>query len=207
MALKDIWKNKVDGVDDVLADDINSIASAVIKNEKEIKNLKSNSGSNVNITIDTEMSDTSENPVQNKVVKGYVDGQIGDINTALENKTDKVTITTLSDTVLAVDFAEMYNSEIRTGELTSISFTFGNDAYEEDYTSGISFDSGETPTAIDYTDSGILNWVGTDCATSDELSIFQPSANTHYDIVFYFNGAQFIGLVNGFVPSTGNEAV
>ena len=126
---------------------------------------------------------------------------------ALENKTDKVTITTLSDTVLAVDFAEMYNSEIRTGELTSISFTFGNDAYEEDYTSGISFDSGETPTAIDYTDSGILNWVGTDCATSDGLSIFQPSANTHYDIVFYFNGNQFIGLVNGFVPSTGNEAV
>lgn len=84
MAVDFNWTDKVDGVDDVLADDINSIASAVIKNEEEIKKLKSNSGSNVNITIDTEMSDTSENPVQNKVVKGYVDGQIGDINTALE---------------------------------------------------------------------------------------------------------------------------
>jgi hypothetical protein len=31
------------------------------------------------------MSDTSENPVQNKVVKGYVDGQIGDIETALDS--------------------------------------------------------------------------------------------------------------------------
>ena len=83
MALE--WTDKVGGVDYVLADDINSIASAVIKNEEEIKNLKSNSGSNVNITIDTEMSDTSENPVQNKVVKGYVDGQIGDIDTALDS--------------------------------------------------------------------------------------------------------------------------
>ena len=76
-----------------------------------------------------------------------------------------------------------------------------------DYHSALSFNSGATPTAIDYTDSGILNWVGTDCTTADGLSIFQPSANTHYDIVFYFNGAQFIGLVNGFVPATGNEAV
>ena len=37
--------------------------------------------------------------------------------------------------------------------------------------------------------------------TYDGLSIFQPSPNTHYDIVFYFNGTQFIGLVNGFVSS------
>ena len=35
MALKDIWKNKVDGVDDILADDINSIANAVIDIENE----------------------------------------------------------------------------------------------------------------------------------------------------------------------------
>ena len=56
-------------------------------------------------------------------------------------------------------------------------------------------------TSIDY--DGVRNlWAG----TSDGLSIFQPSANTHYDIVFYFNGVQFIGLVNGFIPATGNEA-
>jgi hypothetical protein len=78
--------------------------------------------------------------------------------------------------------------EIRADEASSISFTFGDGSYEYDYTSGLSFDSGETPTAIDYTDSGILNWVGTDCVTSNGLSIFQPSSNTHYDIVFYFNG-------------------
>jgi hypothetical protein len=36
MALKNTWKNKIDGVDDVLAEDINSIAQAVIQNEKDI---------------------------------------------------------------------------------------------------------------------------------------------------------------------------
>ena len=34
MALKDIWTNKTDGVDDILADDINAIANEVINNSE-----------------------------------------------------------------------------------------------------------------------------------------------------------------------------
>lgn len=132
---------------------------------------------------------------------------IAELQIDVDTKADKPTITESTDTVLSFEFSTNHNTEIRTGELTTLSFTFGNGEYAEDYASGLSFDSGETPTAIDYTDSGILNWVGTDCVTSDGLSIFQPSANTHYDIVFYFNGKQFIGLVNGYVPAGGNEAV
>ncbi len=37
------------------------------------------------LIIDTEMSDTSENAVKNKVIKKYVDGITGDIETALDN--------------------------------------------------------------------------------------------------------------------------
>ena len=131
------------------------------------------------------------------------DVKAGDVSLK-ELKTSIITDTTTS---YIFNFSNMYNKEIRTGESNTLSFAFGNGVYKEDYISGLSFDSGETPTSIDYTDSGILNWVGTDCVTSDGLSIFQPSANTHYDIVFYFNGVQFIGLVNGYVPATGNEAV
>lgn len=40
--------------------------------------------SNIEIDVDAEISDTSENPVQNKVVKTYVDNLIGDINTMLD---------------------------------------------------------------------------------------------------------------------------
>lgn len=141
-----------------------------------------------------------------KGVDYYTDDEISELITETVEAV-KPEITTASDTVLSFEFSANHNTEIRTGELTTLSFTFGNGEYAQDYTSGLSFDSGEIPTAIDYTDSGILNWVGTDCVTSDGLSIFQPSANTHYDIVFYFNGVQFIGLVNGFVPATGNEAV
>lgn len=129
---------------------------------------------------------------------------IGELDARVLTKSDKTIILTSENTIYIFEFSNTYNTEIRLSEVSSISFTFGDGEYTEDYMSGLSFDSGETPTSIDYTDSGILNWVGTDCSISDGLSIFQPSANTHYDIVFYFNGRQFIGLVNGFVPSVGN---
>lgn len=196
------WTEKKDG-DDIYAEHVNSLADGIKETQEAVENIS--------IDVDAEMSDTSTNAVQNKVVKSYVDDIVSDVvegvETAIVNKADKPTITTLTDTALSFEFSANTNTEIRTGELTTISFTFGNGEYSQDYTSGISFDSGKTPTSIDYTDSGILNWVGTDCVTSDGLSIFQPSANTHYDIVFYFNGVQFIGLVNGYVPAGGNEAV
>ena len=192
------WTNKKDG-DDIYAEHVNSLADGIKETQEAVENIS--------IDIDAEISDTSTNAVQNKVVKTYIDESVGDVETAIVNKADKPTITTSTDTALSFEFSANTNTEIRTGELTTLSFTFGNGEYAEDYASGLSFDSGATPTAIDYTDSGILNWVGTDCVTSDGLSIFQPSENTHYDIVLYFNGTQFIGLVNGFVPSTGNEAV
>lgn len=125
----------------------------------------------------------------------------------IESKADKTTIINSSSSFYQFEFIQLDNCEVRLGTAEIIPITILDGEYSELYMSGLSFDSGETPTAIDYTDSGILNWVGTDCTTSDGLSIFQPSANTHYDIVFYFNGKQFVGLVNGFVPATGNEAV
>ena len=120
------------------------------------------------------------------------------------DKADKPIIERWEDTTYIFEFSNTHNREKRLAETTSMSFTFGNGEYELDYTSGLSFDSGAAPTAINYTGSGILNWVGTDCTKDGEYSIFQPSANTHYDIVFYYNGKQFIGLVNGFAPATGN---
>lgn len=89
MALKDIWvdlEDKVAGVPDsgseLTVKPINDIAHSVIENENEIKELKNKE---IKITIDTEMDDTSENPVQNKVVKSYVDGEIENVNNELEN--------------------------------------------------------------------------------------------------------------------------
>lgn len=78
MALKDTWVDKIDGVDDASAEDINTVARAVIE-------LEEKGGGSSSIVLDSEMSDTSENAVQNKVIKKYVDGITGDIETALDN--------------------------------------------------------------------------------------------------------------------------
>ncbi len=129
------------------------------------------------------------------------------INSLEFAKADKPLMRNSSVSEYTFDFSNMYNSEMRLTSPSAISIKFVDTEYEYDYISGLSFNCGETPTQFDYSASGIINWVGTDCTTSNGLSIFQPSANTHYDIVFYFNGVQFIGLVNGFVPATGNEAV
>ena len=137
---------------------------------------------------------------------------VSDINTVteeLEWKVDRPDIreNITNGGVSAIRLLWGYNVEYRHGQRDGISISLEDGEYERDYICGLSFDSGATPTEINYTDTGILNWVGTDCTTSDGLSIFQPSPNTHYDIVFYFNGRHFIGLVNGFVPASGNEAV
>lgn len=81
MALKDTWRdlvnstNGIDG-DDASVDNINEIAHAVIDLEKN--------GNASKIEIDNEMSDVSENAVQNKVIKSYIDDAIGDVEAALD---------------------------------------------------------------------------------------------------------------------------
>jgi hypothetical protein len=84
MALKDDWKdleNKVQGDPDsgseISVEPINKIAHAVIDLEK-------NGGGGSSIIIDTEMSSESENAVQNKVIKKYVDDITGNLSLVLE---------------------------------------------------------------------------------------------------------------------------
>ena len=54
------------------------------------------SGSDV--TIDTALSDTSENPVQNKVIKSYVDNSLANIQTALNSKANSADVYTKLET-------------------------------------------------------------------------------------------------------------
>lgn len=55
--------------------------------------------STAKVTVDTEMSDTSENPVQNKVVKGYVDNVASDISNEVTKKLDTINGGTVSGNV------------------------------------------------------------------------------------------------------------
>ncbi len=115
----------------------------------------------------------------------------------------KVIYSNPDDTLIFFNASHLSERRI-TGNPTSITLNYIDDVYPDTYISGLVFDSGETPTSISYPGTGIINWVGTDCSKTGDISLFIPSANTHYDIVFYFNGSQVVGLVNGFVPATGN---
>ena len=74
-------------------------------------------------------------------------------------------------------------------------------SFSPDYTFSTNFTSGARPTEVSY-EAGVINWVGTDCALKDGMSIFSPVANKRYNIVIYFDGITFVGCVNGFTPAT-----
>lgn len=63
---------------------------------------------NVKIDVDDSMSDTSKNPVQNKIVKAYIDEQLNHINEQLEQKQNKLTagtgITISEDGIISISY-------------------------------------------------------------------------------------------------------
>lgn len=128
-------------------------------------------------------------------IKDYIDT----CTAVIDEKEDKTRIVTdLESKNYTFDFLAFAGTEVRLAEAESISFDFGDGEYPADYSAGLSFTSGEVPTAIDYASGGILKWIGKDCATVDGVSVFEPSQNTQYDIVLYFNGAYIVGMVNGY---------
>lgn len=128
----------------------------------------------------------------------------------IDKKQDKVTISEYPEdnSELIYDLSIMHNQELRTKSTLAngITFLIPNDVYPDDYVTSLSFNTGDTAPQVSYSATGIINWVGTDCSVSDGKSIFAPKANTRYEIVIYYNGVQFIGLVNGFIPATVNNS-
>jgi cell division protein ZapA (FtsZ GTPase activity inhibitor) len=74
MSLKDTWKNKTDGVDDVLAEDINAIAEQTIKNEEFIKN-KAETSDNKVTEITDELTNEKEYPTT-EAIKKYLNEKL-----------------------------------------------------------------------------------------------------------------------------------
>ncbi len=188
-------------------DSANSVLNEAKETENELKEALS--------TYAVKSTTLSGYGIADAYTKKEVDAIIEDYDTNLNvNRLPstyayKTPVRTSDLTEYTFDFSRKYNNEWRLSApaVETISFVIPNGTYNIDFMSALSFDSGENPTSLVYTGSGILNWVGTDCVNFEGLSIFTPSANTHYDIVFYFNGNQFVGVVNGFVPATGNEAI
>lgn len=131
-------------------------------------------------TVDTAMSDSSTNAVQNRVIKSYID-------TGLGTKQSTTTITTnTTDTDITLTVAD--NTEYRyTQELDSIDLTMPNG----DFIASIVFESGSTATVMTY-DSGI-KWSGDDVV----MGFFVPTADKTYNIVLWYDGININGISRG----------
>lgn len=79
----------IDSIQEILAflstiTDTQTLAG-IVEDLKQYVDDKVASGGGGSITLDSVMSDTSTNAVSNMVIKAYVDGKIGSINSVLDN--------------------------------------------------------------------------------------------------------------------------
>lgn len=103
MALKNKWTNKVDGVDDVLAQDINDIAQSVIEIEDKMSN-------------DTWRQDVEEGRLEvGKAKEATKDGQGNVIHTTYATKEE--VSTQIGDISTALDELHAYAEALKGGEV------------------------------------------------------------------------------------------
>lgn len=250
------WTDKTDGIDDIMAEDVNKLAHSIIENEntyetKEAASAKLTEAKNYTDNISTELKTLMILPKDDNNPDGSIeyenynmelnfyvrsrlnteghtglsitaeraetslmawkDGANNEIHTTYATKTElssysqKPTIITDStSTTYNLEFLGSTNKIIRltAPALSVLNLTFNNGEYNADLLINLVFTSGETAPQIAYPNTGIINWIGTDCALSEGKSIFTPSANTRYDIVFSFDGSQLVGYVCGYTPAT-----
>ena len=127
------WTDKRDGIDDVFAEDINSIAQEVIRQGEEIKNMSAYDDTEIRNNISIIQTDIL-NLQDHKADKSYVDeqttfvyndlvNQISPLQAVLENKADKSEVKSLTDEVqLAKDDASVarniaYENSAKIGDI------------------------------------------------------------------------------------------
>lgn len=139
-----------------------------------------------------------------------------DLHGAIDSKATKEEVAGLNTSIRkalgereTLSFLDIHNTETRGSyPIDELTIDIPDGEYPEQFIAGLVFSSGETaPTVIYPANNRILQWVGTDCSSTDEYSVFIPTSNKNYDIVFYFNGTHFVGLVNGYETVTSNTEV
>lgn len=76
MSLKFEWRDKQDGVDDILSEDINSIAHAVIESEEKIENLFEKISGGGSVEIVQETGESTEAVMSQKATTDALDGKL-----------------------------------------------------------------------------------------------------------------------------------
>lgn len=127
---------------------------------------------------------------------------IGTDNKLLETETNVQALAPIDNVITYTLSSTNHNTENRISSAlgtVTITISLSTDGYPNNYISSLVFTTAANSNiTMAYTGTGALQWVGTDCDVQDGYSVFAPQSGKTYDIVFYFNGTKFIGLVNGY---------
>ena len=77
MALKDNWTDKLDGIDDVLASDINEIAHSAIELEKKVSEIEENPSHGIELAQTLSGNEEDKAPSVKAVNDGLAANNIG----------------------------------------------------------------------------------------------------------------------------------
>ncbi len=170
-------------------------------------------------TLDTLLSKKTDKPTLSRDTESInIDTNSGNkvdvltakgVSTLVSGKADKSIATEYTNTSIVFNLYEKNNhiDSFVSVNASSLSIAISDGEYPTDYTASLSFKTGSAAPETSYTaNSNTLVWVGSECSVSGSSSVFAPIANKVYDIVFYFNGANFVGLVNGYSVPTEAEA-
>lgn len=117
--------------------------------------------------------------------KKYVDDQ----DALKQEKTKITTISTATPTIALADNT-IFNC---TTSLTSLAFTLPTED-SVDFSCQVNFTSGSTATTAPTTTSGTIEWIGDNV---NEANGFVPRASCKYTIIFYYDGTNYRGVVQG----------
>lgn len=169
------------------------------------------SDNTLEITINTNANDVNVPTVtgMTKEIVTLQQSMVSSLETLNSGKADKSIATEYTNTSIVFNLYEKNNhiDSFVSVNASSLSIAISDGEYPTDYTASLSFKTGSAAPETSYTaNSNTLVWVGSECSVSGSSSVFAPIANKVYDIVFYFNGANFVGLVNGYSVPAEAEA-
>lgn len=105
-------------------------------------------GTGTSITVDTTLSSTSVNPVQNKVIKSELDKKANTTDLGVKKVTH-----TASDTAVTINSGEYHVFPT----MSSLTITLGTVGTDKMFICGFEFTSGETPTVLTLTGCTLSN--------------------------------------------------
>lgn len=178
------------------------------RDHSKLRNLDFESSGHVGfqaaLTFDNAPTENSPNPVKSGGVFEALSDKAD--TSALALKEDAFEDVTVSASSATFDFSNRGNDWVHysSDAFAVLEIDIPSGVYPYNFKARASFNSpSEIPTSIIYAeDSELINWTGTDCYNWETASIFRPQPEKHYDIDFYFNGAQFVGKVYGYKPAT-----